>query len=188
MTNRHTIGILRAWIHRCLSISIDTHQATVPASPFLTDHPTLLVNLLILQRHIVAPVVQNQQTRVQYCHIIGRNVTDVIYGFIHTGIGVQVVPEFDSMTFAPIHNALTLLIAREVLRAVECHVFQEVSQTTLSRLLLNGTHLLGDVELHSLLRFLIMSDVISQSVIQVANADSRIHWDRGELHLLAIDN
>ena len=48
-----------------------------------------------------------------------------------------------------------------MLRTVECHVLQEVSQTTLAVVLVDGAHALGNVEVGHMLGVFIVADVIS---------------------------
>ena len=70
------------------------------------------------------------------------------------------------------HQLLTL--AGEVFGPVEGHVLQEVSQTTLTRLLLDGTHALGDIEVRESCLLGVMTDIIGQAVLEFSCPDVRI--------------
>ena len=129
------------------------------------DDATLLVNLLGLQEQSVGPVVQNQQTRVDDALARRGYITYIIYRLVDRGIGVEVGSELHTDSLAPLHDIVTL----EVLGTVEAHVLQEVSQSALLVILLNGAHALCDVELGTLLGPSIMTNVISQSVVQLTD-------------------
>ncbi len=72
---------------------------------------------------------------------------------------------------------IALALAVEVLTAVEGHVLQEVCKTALALLLLDGAHALRDVEVHTMLRIVVVADVVGQATIQFADAHSRVHRD-----------
>ena len=129
------------------------------------NHATLLVYLLGFQQQAVGPVVQNQQTRVYDTLTGGGHVRDVIHRLVDRGVGIQVASELHTDGLTPFHDVVTL----EVLCAVEAHVLQEVGQSALVVVLLNRTHALGNVELGTLFGPCIMTDVISQSVVQLTD-------------------
>ena len=62
--------------------------------------------------------------------------------------------------------------------AVEGHVLEEVGETALVLVLLERTHLLRDVEIGAVLRPIVVTDDVGQSVGQLADAESRVHWYR----------
>ena len=55
-------------------------------------------------------------------------------------------------------------------RTVERHVLQQMRQTTLVLVLVNRTHLLGNVEVGHMLRIAIVTNVVCQAVIQFSHA------------------
>ena len=61
---------------------------------------------------------------------------------------------------------------------IETHMFQEMSQSALTLLLLHGTHLLRYVEVCTLLRPLVVTDIISESIRQDTHLDSRVQGYR----------
>ena len=66
--DRHAVFVLGTFInlwHSLLHKALNGHSGTTCA-PLLVDDTTLLVDLGILKQQIVAPIVQNQQTRVDY--------------------------------------------------------------------------------------------------------------------------
>ena len=71
-----------------------------------------------------------------------------------------------------------------MLRTIERHVLQEVSQTTLTVVLVDGTYTLSNVEVSHMLRVLVMTNVISKSVIQFTDTNVRINGNWRHLHLL----
>ena len=58
-----------------------------------------------------------------------------------------------------------------MLRTIEGHVLQEVSQTTLTGFLLDGTHALGDIEIRQSGLLGVMTDIIGQTVLQLSRPD-----------------
>ena len=67
-----------------------------------------------------------------------------------------------------------LTLAGEMLRTIEGHVLQEVSQTTLTGFLLNSTHALGDIEIRESGLLSVMTDIIGQTVLEFSCPDVRI--------------
>ena len=65
--------------------------------------------------------------------------------------------------------------------AVKGHVLQEVGKTALALLFLNGTHALGDVEIHAMLGIVVVADVVGQATVQFTDAHLWVHWDRRHL-------
>ena len=73
-------------------------------------------------------------------------------------------------------------VALEMLGAVEAHVLQKVSETTLVVILLHRTHFLSDVEECTLLGIFIVLDVVGQTIGQRIFDDSCV---KGQLlHVL----
>ena len=68
-----------------------------------------------------------------------------------------------------------------MLRAVECHMLEEVSQTALVVVLLDRAHALSDVEVGLVLRPVVVTDVISKSVVQFSDAHLVVLRDRRQL-------
>ena len=86
--DRHTICVFVAQIYSGKQVGIDAQHTTVTATPLFTDHSTFFVYLVIFEQNVVGPVVQNQQTRVQYTGTVYRGIADIIDGFVYAGIGI----------------------------------------------------------------------------------------------------
>ena len=142
------------------------------------DHATLFLYLFLLQQQTVGPVVENQQTRIDDALTGGGHIADIVNRLLNTGIGIQVATELDTYALTPAQQ----LVALEVLRTVKGHVLQEMGQSALVVILLNRTHLLGNVELGTVLRPVVVTDVISQSVVEFT--DAYIGVNRNRRHLL----
>ena len=165
-TDRHTMTVLRTRIQLRQIAFQHTGHGRCAQAPLLVDNATFLINLCRLQQQTVGPVVQDEQTGVNNALAGRRHVRDVIHRTVDSSVGVQVATELHTNRLAPLHNIVTL----EVLRTVEAHMLQEVSQTTLVVILLNRTHALGDVKLCALFGPCIVANVIRQTVVQLANA------------------
>ena len=73
-----------------------------------------------------------------------------------------------------------------MLRAIEGHVFEEVSQTLLRVILLDRTHALGNVEVRLLLRGVVVTKVVSQAVVEFSDTDAVVYRNLRHLHLLLL--
>ena len=85
--------------------------------------------------------------------------------------------EFHADAFAIANDT----VAWKVLGTVEAHVLQEMRQTSLVLLFQDGADLLRDVEVGLTFRFLIVADVIGDSVVQFSDSDGRINRDGAHL-------
>ena len=156
-TDRHTIAVLRIRIQLGQVALQHTHLGTGAQAPLLVNHATLFFNLLLLQQQTVGPVEENQQTRVHDTLTRGGDIADVIHRLVDAGIGIQVGTELHAHALTPAQQLVTL----EMFRTVKGHMLQEVGQTTLVVVLLNRTHTLSDVELGTLFRPVVVTNVIS---------------------------
>ena len=66
-------------------------------------------------------------------------------------------------------------------RTVKCHVFQEVSQSPLVIIFVNGTHFLSDVEISHMLRVVVVTDVIGQPIVEFTYSHLRVNGQRCRL-------
>ena len=138
------------------------------------DNAPLLVYLAIFEQYVVAPVVENEQTGVYDALAADGGGPYVVHGLVYRGVGVEVGPKLDTDRLAPGHYAQLLTLAGEVLGTIKRHVLQEVSQTTLARLLEDAAHTLGDVEVGQASLLGIVADVVSKSVLQLAGTNRSI--------------
>ena len=67
-----------------------------------------------------------------------------------------------------------LTLAREMFGTIKRHMLQEVSQATLARFLQDGAHTLGYIEVGKSCLLGIMTNVVSESVLQLALTDGCI--------------
>ncbi|CDA48917.1 unknown [Bacteroides stercoris CAG:120] len=151
-----------------------THAGT----PFFIDNAAFLVYFFGIQSKVVAPVVKNQQTRVDSTRSIDRYIGNVINRFVYGRVGIQVFTELHADAFQVLYQGLS----GEVSRSVETHVFQEVGKTALVVLFLYGAYFLGNVEVGAVSRKTVFTDVIGQPVVQLT--DTYILIDRNRRQLL----
>ena len=157
---------------------VETHLGVLAAAPLFVDHAALAVDVSRVEQQAVGPVVEDPQAGVHGARDLGHgHVVDVIDGFVDAGIGVQVGAELHADALAILHHA----IAREMLRTVETHMFEEVRQTALRFVFQDGAHFLGDIEIGLALRLFVVPDVIGQSVVEFTDLHVRIHRDRRHL-------
>ena len=140
------------------------------------NHGAFLVDFLRVQRQVVRPVVEDEQAGV-YKPLAHGHVRDVVHGFVDGGVRIEVGAEFHSVLF----QILAEQVAGEVGGAVEAHVFEEMGQTALVVFFEDGAHFLGNVEVGQILRLSVVPDIVSQSVVQLADAHVRVGRDRRHL-------
>ena len=121
--------------------------------------------------------MENEQAGVNGTWSFHVHIINVINGLVEGSVGIQVLAKLHTDGL----EVLLQVVTREVGGAVEAHVFEEVCQTTLVFLFLDGAHLLGNVKECTFLWPLIMTQIISQSIGQHTFAYCRIHRHRGVL-------
>ena len=179
-TDWHTATVLAARIE-VLEISFQhTHHGTCAHTPLLVDHTTLFVDFLGIEGKTIRPVFQDEQTGVEGACACRRNIADTVNRLVNSGIGIEVRTKLYTDGTQILNQAVVWI----VVRAIESHVFQEVSQASLVFILLNGTHTLCDVEVYSVLGITVVADVISKAIAQLANPYVLIHWNGRHLHFL----
>ena len=185
--NRHqTDGIA----HTVFRIGIEGRQVAFQHTtagrgahaPLLMDDTTLLVDFLGFEQKARRPVAQDEQARVERRLTCCRHVVDVVDRLVDRGVSIQVGSELHTNGLQPRDE----LVALEVIRTVEGHVFQEVGESALALLLLNGTHLLCDVEVGAVLRPVVVTNVVGQPVVELSDAYGLIHRDGR--HLLGLSS
>ena len=159
--------------HHVFRHSLHRHSCASRA-PFLVDNTAFLVDFLVFEQNVVAPVVQHEQTRVEDSLALQRHGTHMIDRLIDTRIGVQIGTELHADALAPGHDAKPLSLSGEVFRAVEGHVFQKMRQSALTRLFEDASHALCDVEIGQSSLFGIVAQVVGHSVFQCALAHGRV--------------
>ena len=134
----------------------DSGGGTSSGAPLLMDHASFLLYLDGVECQAIGPVVEHQQTAVELpLPYVCRDVVDVIDCLLDTCLGIHTIVGAKALKVAV--DAIT----REVLAAIKAHVFQEVSQSSLTVLFLQTAHSLSQVEAGSVLRPVIILDVIS---------------------------
>ena len=166
--------VFRAFAQRLQQLHRRTPRRAVARAQLLHDHAALRVDFRRLQRDEVRPVVQDQQRRVDDSFARGRHVLHVVARVIPARAGIEVGAEFHAHGL----QILRELFAREVLGSVEGHVFQEVGEALLRIVLLDGSHIVEDVEISLAFRLFVVADVVGHSVFQFPGADLRIGRDR----------
>ena len=176
-SDRHAIAILIALV-KLRQIALQHELLTHHAHAILVVyHVALVVDSLLGQRDAVAPILEDEHAGIHCRGAGGRHIGEVINGFVDAGIGIQVS--------AILHtDALQVIlqgIALEVVGTVEGEVLQKVSQTALVIILIDRTHFLSDVETCHMLRESIMTNVVGQSIVEMAYLHILVHWDRRHL-------
>ena len=142
-------------------------------APLLQDHATLEVHFFRIVGYSVGPVAQDPECGLGYLGVVGWNLQPV-RRVIEAGLGVHVRAEDVPDGFQILHY----LLLGEALRTVECHVLNEVRQSLLGVLFMDGASLDDQCDLRPVSRLLIVPDVVAQAVGQGAADHQRIEGQR----------
>ncbi len=167
ITDQVALFVAGAFAQRLDELHHRAPLGAVAGAELLHDNAALRVDLIRLEGDEVRPVVQDQQGRVDHAlaggavHLDGH-VGQTVGGLVPAGGGIEVVAELD----ADLLGVFDHLLAGQVLRAVEGHVLQEVGQTLLVVLLLNGADIIQNPEVGHVLRLLVVADVVGHAILQ----------------------
>ena len=144
------------------------------------DHVALFLNFFRGYGDAARPIAQYQYTRVKGRLALCADIGDVVHRTVDACIGVEAA--------AILHTDRLQIFSHrasgEVFRAIEGHVLQEVSQTLLRVILLDGTHTLGNVEVGLFLRGVVVTQIVRQAIIELADTDTVVNGNLRHLHLL----
>ena len=105
--------------------------------------------------------MHHEQRRVDDSLAIGRHIRKTIDCLVNRCIGIDISAEVNANRFEIVDDTF----AWEMLCTIESHVLQEVRQPILVVLFKDSSYGLCYMKLATLLRLLIMTDVIGQSVL-----------------------
>ena len=114
--------------------------------------------------------MHDEETGVDNALTRHRHVVEHVLGGFYTGGSVDIAAELG----ANVLQVLEHLLAGEILEAVETHMLKEVGQTVLVRSLLDCSDMCREVELGTLCRLVVMPDVVSHAIVQLADFHGRI--------------
>jgi hypothetical protein len=120
----------------------------------------------------VRPVFEDEQRPLDDRRVVGRDL-QLIDGLIEARIGVDVRAEPHAGRLQKRDH----ILLREVTRAVEAHVLDEVCEPALVVVLENRAGIDDEAELGASLRLLILAEVVAKTVRQRADGDPRIDRD-----------
>ena len=120
----HAVFVFRALKNGGLQLFVHALRGHFrPArAPFFVYHAAFFVYLLILQQQVVAPIVEDEQHRVDHGRAFQRHLRDVVHRFVDAGVGIEVGSELHADGFAPRNDARRGAIVAEMLGSVEGHV------------------------------------------------------------------
>ena len=114
--------------------------------------------------------MKNEKTRVDDAFAYDRNVVEHVLSLLESCRSVDVSTELCSDALEPVEERL----AREVLCTVEAHMLEEVCETVLVVLLLECSYVSSEVELGSLSRLVVVTDVVGHAVLELAYFHCRV--------------
>ncbi len=140
-----------------------------PRAPLLQDDAALLVDLLGIERDGVRPVLQDEERPIDHARVVGGNL-QLVDRLVEARVGVDVRTEAHACRLQERDDVLF----REVARAVEAHVLDEVREPPLVVVLENRSGVDHEPELGATLRLLVDAEVIAQAVGKRADGNARI--------------
>ena len=149
---------------------MQTPGGVAAGTALLDDDPALLVDLGGIVGHEMGVIVQDQQAGINHALTDQRDVVEHVLGLLDAGGSIDIAAEGSTDALEPVQDAFL----REILRAIEAHVLQEVGEAVLVRGLLDGADVGGQVEFRPSLRLFIVTDVIGQAIVQLPFADGGI--------------
>ena len=162
---------------------VDAGSGAEPQAPLLDDDPTLLVDLLALERHRTGPVLEDLEGSIDDDLLVGRDRQHVD-GLVEARVGVDMGPEAHPERLQRVDQRL-LLVA---LGAVERHVLDEVRDAELVVILEQGAHLYDKAQVGAARGIGVLTDEIAHPVGKLADDDRRIdRHDRIERRDLGVD-
>ena len=115
-------------------------------------------------------VMKHEKARVEDAFPYDRYVVEHVLSLLEACRCVDVSSELGSDALKPLEKALS----REVFRSVEAHMLEEVSEAVLVIVLLECSDVSCKVELSPLCRLVVVADVISHTVFELACSYGRI--------------
>ena len=143
-----------------------------PLTPFLEDDAALLLDLRRVERDVVRPVLERQERAIDDRRILSRDL-QLVDRLVEARVRVDVRAEAHAERLHEVDD----VEPREVERAVERHVLDEVRETALVLFLEHRARVDDQPQLRARLRDLVGADVVAQAVRQPADRDLRIDGD-----------
>ncbi len=171
--DRQPIGVARALEqHRQLLLQRPRVGAEAEP-PLLEDDAALLVDLVGFEGDVGGPVAEDEEGAIDDRAVVGRNLQQVDR-LVEAGVRVDVGAEPHPRRLQERDD----LLLREVARAVERHVLDEVREAALVVVLEHRAGVDGEAELGAPGRLGVVADVVAQAVRQRADRDPRIDRHR----------
>ena len=155
----------------------DSPLCVVAGALLLEYHSALLVYLLRVAAYEMRVVMHDEQAGVHHGGAYQRDVVEHVDGLLHSGRCVHVASEGCAYALQPVEYAFP----GEVLGSVEAHVLEEVRETVLVGKLLKRAHMGGEIELGAVLGLVVVTDIIGQSVVKLADPGFRVAGEFGQL-------
>ena len=150
----------------------DARLGALAQAPLLDDDAPLLVDGLGLEGQVVGPVLHDQE-RVPEDGLGIRRDLEHVDRLVEAGEGVEVGTE----AHADRLHEFDELLLREVGRAVECQVLDDVGQPALVLVLEDGPGVDDKAQLGPVLRLAVLADPVPEPVGELADRDPGIDRD-----------
>ena len=150
-----------------------TAAAVVAQAPLFANHAALVVQRLLFAADVARPVAQHHQHAVYKTVAHQRDVAQVVDRLGLGGECIHIIAKTDPFVGQELQDALVGIVPG----AVEGHMLQKVGQAVLVVLFLQGTYIVRNVKLGRPGRYLVVAQIVSQAVTQLADLEFRVGGD-----------
>ena len=172
--DRHPLGVARALEQDRELLVLHARARAAAQPPLLDDDAALLVDLLRVERQVVRPVLEDEERLLQDLRLVGRDLQHVDR-LVEARERVEARPEPHADRLQERDD----LLLREVLRAVERHVLDEVREARAGRRPRGREPALTTSRSSARFSgFAVHPDVVAQAVGEPADGDLRIDRQR----------
>ena len=172
VADRQAFRVTRSLEQNWKLLVLHSRAGAATEPPLFRDHAPLLVDLIRFERHVVRPVLEDQERFVEHLRLVGRHF-EHIDGFIEARKGVDARPEPHPDRLQELHRFLL----GKMRGAVEGHVLDEMRQPRLVAVFEDRSGIDDQPERGALFWFLVRADVVPQPVGELSRRDLRIDGD-----------
>ena len=142
----------------------DPALGIIATPPFFPDDSSLRVQLVILAKNVVRPVVQDHQHGIHERIPYERHLVYVVAGLFARSERIHVRPESHAIFPEKFQQGCL----RIVFQAVEGHVLKKMSQAVLIVVFLQGAHIVDYIEIGYSFFVDVLPDVVGEAVRQLS--------------------
>ena len=173
LADGHALGILGIVEKHGILFLEDALVCALARAHFFDDDAAFLVDFRVVEADIVSPVLDHLNTLFEQPGFVRRDLQH-IYGFIETGVCIQIIAE----ACADRLEIFDKLVLFEILRPVEGHVLAEMREPLLLVAFQHRSRVHGEAKLRALFGLAVLEDVVRHAVLELAETRIRVKRNR----------